>query len=120
MTREFIELPEFLKKWRELELTEEDLYELEVFLCKYPDKGDLIQGTGGLRKLRWNLKNRGKRVGIRTLYIDFTIYEKIYLITVYAKSEKVDLSKDEKKAVRKMIETLEQEIKGRKWSHECF
>lgn len=114
MTREFIELPEFLKKWRDLGLSEEDLRELEVFLCKYPDKGDLIQGTGGLRKLRWSLKNKGKRAGIRTLYIDFAIHEKIYLITVYAKSEKIDLTMDEKNIVRKMIEVLEKEIKERK------
>ena len=83
-------------------------------MCKHPDEGDLVQGTGGLRKLRWNVKNSGKRGGVRVLYIDFIRHEKIYLITVYAKNKKVDLTMDEKVTVRKMIEVLEQELKGRK------
>lgn len=52
MKREFIELPEFLKRWYEIGLTD-DLIQLEIYLCKNPEIGDLIQGTGGLRKLRW-------------------------------------------------------------------
>lgn len=61
MTREFIELPEFIKRWEEIGLNDEDLAELENYLCYHSDKGDLIQGTGGLRKLRWKLNNKGKK-----------------------------------------------------------
>ena len=53
MKREFIELPEFLKRWYEIGLTDDDLIQLKIYLCKNPEIGDLIQGTGGLRKLRW-------------------------------------------------------------------
>jgi hypothetical protein len=111
MTREFIELPEFIKCWNEIGLSEDDLFELEDYLCKNPDKGDVIQGTGGLRKLRWNLKNKGKRGGVRTLYVDFVYYEKIYLITAYTKNEKVDLSSEEKKEIKRLIELLENELR---------
>ncbi len=97
MNREFIELPEFINKWKELGLDDDNLCELEEYLCDNPKKGKVIKGTGGLRKLRWNLKTKGKSGGIRTLYIDFTFYEKIYLVTVYPKSNKDSLTDDEKK-----------------------
>lgn len=77
MKREFIILPEFEKCWYQRGLTDEDLRELELFLCLYPESGDIIPGTGGLRKLRWRVKDRGKRGGIRTLYVDFATYENI-------------------------------------------
>lgn len=113
MTREFIALPEFLKCWYEMGLTDEHLRRLEFYLTVNPDSGDLIQGTGGLRKLRWNIPSRGKRGGARVLYIDFAFYEKIYLITAYPKSVKDDLTLNEKKEIRKLISHLEQELKGK-------
>ena len=45
----------FDKQWRDAKLTDEQLNDLEVFLCEHPDAGDMVQGTGGLRKLRWAL-----------------------------------------------------------------
>jgi hypothetical protein len=114
MTREFIELPEFLKRWYQIGLNDEDLGELEVYLCKYPEKGDLIRGTGGLRKIRWKCRGRGKSGGIRTLYVDFAYYEKIYLITVYTKSEKANISTEEKHEIKKLIDALEHQLE-RKW-----
>ncbi len=53
---------------------------LEEFLCVNPQAGVVIEGTGGLRKLRWALPNRGKCGSIRIVHIDFIRYEKIYLI----------------------------------------
>ena len=114
MLREFVELPEFLKKWEELGLNDEDLKELENYLCKYPDKGALVQGTGGLRKLRWKLGEKGKSGGIRTLYADFVLYEKLYLITVYAKHEKDNIRVSEKKAIKKLLEALEAELERKR------
>ncbi len=114
MIREFIELPKFLDKWKEAGLTEDDLIDLEVFLCEHPDAGDIIPGTGGLRKLRFSLKDKGKRGGARVIYVDFAFYERIYLFTAYTKSEKVDLTPDEKDKIRKSIKLLESELERKR------
>ena len=100
-------MPEFTRKWAEMGLTDDDLKELELYLTKYPESGRLIQGTGGLRKIRWNMPNRGTRGGIRILYVDFEFQERAYLITTYSKTEKDDLTQDQKKEIKRMIKLLE-------------
>lgn len=114
MTREFIILPEFEKCWGNTGLTEEDLRELQNYLCSYPESGDVAPGTGGLRKLRWGAKGKGKKGGARVVYVDFAYYEKIYLIGAYPKNEKIDLSESEKTVVKKLIKILEQELYSKK------
>ena len=109
MTREFILLKEFEKNWKDLGLDDDDLTDLELFLCEHPDYGSVIPGTGGLRKMRWALKGRGKRGGARICYVDLIIHKKIYLITAYSKNEKENLSQDEKKVIKNMISILEDE-----------
>ncbi|MHB8918512.1 MAG: type II toxin-antitoxin system RelE/ParE family toxin [Desulfocucumaceae bacterium] len=111
MRREFIILPGFEQQWRSCRLTGEDLREVEWFLCQHPDFGDIITGTSGLRKLRWAAQGRGKRGGVRILYIDFSSHEKVFFITVYPKNEKEDLTQEEKKVIRKLINELEQELR---------
>ena len=78
-----------------------NLQEFEEYLCKYPEKGVLIKETGGLRKIRWKKENKGKSGGIRVLYVDFLYFEKIYLISVYSKSEKANINNSEKKEIKK-------------------
>lgn len=58
MKRTFIEVPLFTKKWKELGLTDEDLRDLQNILLQNPKSGDVIQGTGGLRKIRIPMKGR--------------------------------------------------------------
>ena len=70
MTREFIITREFDSVWKSLGLNDDDLNELEIFLCKNPDAGDTMKGTGGVRKLRWALDGRGKSGGARVIYLD--------------------------------------------------
>ena len=111
MEREFISLEIFNKLWERLGLTDTDLKMLQEYLCIYPDAGNVIKGTGGVRKLRWSLKDKGKRGGVRVLYIDFVIYEKIYLLTVYPKSRKDDISEKEKKAICTLVNDLRDELR---------
>ena len=89
-------------------MTDDDLNELEKYLLKNPQSGAVIQGTGGLRKLRFALStnNKGKSGGVRVLYIDFISHEKTYLIDVYGKNEKENITTDEKKEFKKMIKTI--------------
>ena len=70
----------------------------------------MIQGTGGLRKARFAFEHRGKSGGVRVCYVDFVIKETIYLITVYSKNEKDNLSKEEKNEIKKLIDVLEKSI----------
>ncbi|HOC32720.1 MAG TPA: type II toxin-antitoxin system RelE/ParE family toxin [Ruminococcus flavefaciens] len=112
MTREFVITKEFDKNWKDMGLTDNDLKILQQELILNPQKGDVIQGTGGLRKLRIAFENRGKSGSGRVCYVDFAVYEKIYLITAYPKNVKENLSKSERNAISEMIKQLERALKG--------
>ena len=59
-----------------------------------------MQGTGGLRKARFAFEHQGKSGGVRVCYVDFVVKETVYLITVYPKSEKDNLSRAERNAIK--------------------
>ncbi len=111
MNREFVRTPEFEKCWKSIGLTEDDLVALEYALCLNPHAGDVVDGTGGLRKLRWALPYRGKSGSVRVVYIDFMSYEKLYLISAYLKNEKENLTKEERNAIKKVIKCLDEELR---------
>ncbi len=113
MTREFVMMPEFDKRWKELGLSDADLKTLQEELTVNPVKGDVIQGTGGLRKIRFAFEDRGKGGSVRVCYVDFLVYERIYLITAYSKNEKDNLSKSERNEIRKLVKLLENSIQRR-------
>lgn len=110
MKRYFVELPNFWDMWSKLGLTDSDLAELETYLCSNPEAGEIIKGTGGVRKVRWRLAAKGKSGGVRTLYIDFASYEKIYLLGVYSKNEQISLSDEEKKHIKAIVTKLKKVI----------
>lgn len=91
--------------------TDKELSQLQEELTLNPNKGDIMQGTGGLRKIRVAFENRGKSGSARVCYVDFAVYEKIYLITAYTKNEKDNLSKSERNVVKALIKQLESVIK---------
>ena len=111
MDREFVRLPEFEKQCKHIGLTEDDVKEIESELLINPNVGDVIEGTGGIRKFRFALPNAGKSGGARIVYIDFAFYEKIYLITAFAKSETDNLSKAERNDLKSVIKLLEAELR---------
>lgn len=84
---------------------DDSLYrELQSSLIENPDAGDLIEGTGGLRKLRWKLPGTGKRGGVRVIYYWRMAENQILMLLVYPKSAKDDLSPAEKKQLRSIVE----------------
>ena len=111
MTRTFIQTDEFLKKWEELGLTDDDLRRLEYAIMKDPKIGPVIPGTGKLRKMRFGYDNRGKSGSTRVCYVDFLVYDTVYLITAYAKNEKENLTKAECNEIKKLISILERGLK---------
>lgn len=76
------------------------------FIAWNPDAGDLIPGTGGVRKVRWTRPGEGKRGGSRVIYFYHRVDHPLYLLMVYAKARKDDLTPDEKRAVRRLAEDL--------------
>ena len=109
MTRKFVHLSVFDKRWAELGLDDDDLSRLQNELLKDPQKGDVVQGTGGLRKMRFAVKDKGERGGARVCYVDFVVHERIYLITAYPKSHKEYLCPYECVYIAKLIDELERE-----------
>ena len=85
-------------------MDDQEYSDFQHYLMEAPKAGVLIQGTGGLRKIRWGIKNRGKRGGVRIIYYWQQSEEQIYLLTLYAKNEAADLSSDEKKMLKHMVE----------------
>ncbi len=103
----FIESKLF-EKLRESYFDDESYRAFQNFLLEQPLAGDVIQGTGGLRKVRWASNGKGKRGGVRTIYLYLVEKSHIHFLTVYAKNEMSDLTSNEKK----ILKTLAEEIKN--------
>jgi len=116
MTREFIRLFEFEKQCKNIELSEDDILGIEIRLLADPVIGKMIQGTGGIRKFRIALPNRGKSSGARVIYVDFADFCKTYFITAYEKSDMDNLSNAEKSELKQLVGVLKNELrkKGKK------
>jgi mRNA-degrading endonuclease RelE of RelBE toxin-antitoxin system len=80
--------------------------ELIAFLSVYPHAGVLIKGTGGVRKLRWARSGQGKSGGIRVIYYFHDQEMPLYLLTVFGKNEKANISGEEKNALFRMVKEL--------------
>lgn len=109
MTRaiEFIETSIFTKQINEI-ASDDELKDLQKELIANPDAGDLIVGTGGLRKIRMATGVRGKSGGARIIYFIATD-EVIYLVLAYPKSTKVSLSASEKASLKELTKKLKGE-----------
>ena len=110
MTRTFIRLPEFEKRCQEIGLTETNIREIENILLENPNAGGIIQGTGGIRKFRYALPGKGKSGGARVISLDFAYYGRTFLITIYEKGDKDNLTKAEcnsLKALSKLLSDIE-------------
>jgi len=117
--REFIETPSFTKRWFALGFNDDDLAELQQFLIKNPNAGDMMVGTGGLRKLRFAFEDKGKSGSARVCYVDFATFEKNYLLQVFSKDEKPNLTAAEKNEVKRIIGILKAEVaKNRRKEYE--
>lgn len=111
MRRVFVEISSFQKR-----VDEEGLDFLRLIqdeLLENLEGGRVIQGTGGLRKLRVadDGRNKGKRGGCRVIYLDLPHIERTYLLALYDKNEKTDISPDEKRILRALVATLKEAIK---------
>jgi len=86
--------------------TEEEYESLVLFLANHPDAGEIIPATGGVRKVRWPARGQGKRGGARVIYYFRDLNVPVYLLAVYAKGEKINLTEAEKKVMRRTVEKI--------------
>ena len=99
----FFETPVFTRQIREL-VDDEQYRLLQLRLVADPAAGDLIPGSGGLRKIRMAVAGRGKRGGARVMYYWLTERSQIYLLLAYTKPEQDDLTPAQLKALRALVE----------------
>jgi hypothetical protein len=99
------ELPEYLRRSHKL-LTNEERSDIVSYLAAFPKDGDLIKGTGGIRKMRWRQSGRGKSGGVRIIYYYHSERMPLYVLTVFAKNERADLSQAERNELAKLVKIL--------------
>ncbi|MBL1142954.1 MAG: type II toxin-antitoxin system RelE/ParE family toxin [Proteobacteria bacterium] len=90
-------------------MDDETYRELQEVLVQKPDAGDLIPGSGGLRKIRWRIEGKGKRGGTRIIYYWQTADDQLWMLYGYAKTDTEDLTKDQLKILSEIVERWKNE-----------
>lgn len=112
MERTFVRFLSFEKAWKAMGLGEDEYIRLEELLLRDPTAGTVIEGSGGVRKIRFAFPGRGKSGSARVIYVDFMVEAKVYFIYAYPKSAKENLSKAEIADFKKLVEQLKRREGG--------
>jgi len=100
-----VELPEYIRRSSSL-LNDSEKQGIINYLASHPLEGSIMQGTGGIRKFRWASGNRGKSSGVRVIYYFHSKVLPLFLLTVFGKNEKSNLSKSERNELAKFVNFL--------------
>lgn len=95
----------YLRKAEKL-LSQDERRDLVSYLAEHPKAGDLLEGTGGIRKLRWARGSQGKSSGVRVVYYVHSDLMPLYLLTLFAKNERSNLSKAERNELAELVDIL--------------
>ncbi len=90
--------------------SEEERSALVDHIARNPEAGVVIPYTGGVRKLRWGRQGSGKRGGARVIYFYYHADAPLYLLAAYAKAEREDMTRDEKKAAAAFVAAMKQQL----------
>jgi hypothetical protein len=101
------EVPEYIRRSEKL-LSESERRDVIVYLAAHPRVGGLIEGTGGVRKLRWGRGGQGKSGGVQVIYYFHSEVMPLYLLTLFAKNERANISKAERNELAKLVDILVQ------------
>lgn len=107
-----VELPEFIKRASGL-LKDEEKKSIINYLALHPQAGEILQGTGGIRKLRWSAQGKGKSGGVRVIYYYHNGSVPLFLLTVFGKGEKANISKSERNELSKLTSQLLERYGGK-------
>lgn len=99
------EVPEFIRRADKL-LSADERRDLVSFLAAHPRAGVLMEGTGGVRKLRWGRQARGKSGGVRVIYYFHSEAMPLYLLTLFAKNEQANLTHAERNELAGLVDAL--------------
>lgn len=108
-----IETPEFLSAARSI-MDDDRRAALVDYLAHHPSAGEVVKGTGGVRKLRWGLEGRGKRGGARVIYFYHSANLPLFLLTAYAKNVQADLNQADRNDFRRLTKLLVESYGKRK------
>ncbi|MGC2201948.1 MAG: addiction module toxin RelE [Stellaceae bacterium] len=88
--------------------TDEERFEFVDFIARNPEAGDLIPTSGGIRKVRWSRRGAGKRGGVRVIYFYHDPGMPLYLLMMYAKARRDDISRDARRTVQRLVARLKE------------
>jgi len=112
--RMFIHTKVFDRLWESLGCNDDDLLELQKAICDNPQRYPVIRGTGGVRKIRIALEDRGKSGGARVLFVDFVVRGVVGLLYVYSKGNKENISDEERKVLKAMVDQINKNWRDQK------
>lgn len=101
------ELPEYIHRAEKL-MSDAERLDIVNYLATHPKSGELMKGTGGVRKLRWGRGAQGKSGGVRVIYCVHSEAMPLYLLTLFAKNEKANISKAERNELAELVDLLVQ------------
>ena len=109
-----IQLPMFVADWERLKYTDDDLRALEGLLLEDPERGVVVRGTGGLRKLRFAAPSRhaGKRGATRVGYVYIPTADSAVLVVIFSKNERANLTAGERSEIKQLIERVRRAIQS--------
>ncbi len=99
------EVPEYIRRAEKL-LSADERRDVIDYLAARPKAGDLMEGTGGIRKLRWGRGGQGKSGGVRVIYYFHSEAMPLYLLTLFAKNEQANISKAERNDLAGLVDIL--------------
>jgi mRNA-degrading endonuclease RelE of RelBE toxin-antitoxin system len=105
MQNTIAELPEYIKRADSL-LNESERKGVIDYLSEHPKAGSVMEGTGGIRKLRWSKGNKGKSGGVRVIYYYHDERIPLYLLTMFGKNEQANLTKADRNSLSKLIKIM--------------
>jgi RelE toxin of RelE / RelB toxin-antitoxin system len=106
-----VETAAFLERAKGI-LSESQRADLVAYLASNPEAGRVIPGTGGARKLRWAISGRGKRGGARTIYYYHNQSIPLFVLDIYAKSERSNLSEADKRSLKRLLAQIPSRYAG--------